>query len=98
MKKLFVILICSLFAGLAGLYTRPSYILVGQLDWLDVVTKGYYVGSLAKFFTQGMIDESFFWVMKFAGSGLALGIIVTFILGEGKGSSKGSKGSKKKKA
>lgn len=92
MKKLIAILLCVIAATGAGLYTRPSYILIGQLNWLDVITKGYNLGSVPKFFTQGMIDESFYWVLKFAGAGLILGIIVSVILG---GGSK-SKSTKKK--
>jgi hypothetical protein len=56
-----------------------------------VLTKGYYVGSLPKLFTQNMIDESFFWVLKFSGIGLLLGIVTSMIL-----NTKTSKKSKKK--
>jgi hypothetical protein len=91
MKKIIVILLCVIVASGAGLYTRPSYILIGQLNWIDVITKGYNLGSVPKFFTQGMIDESFFWVLKFAGVGLLLGIVVSLILGGGSKKAKSSK-------
>jgi hypothetical protein len=93
MRKVIVIFICLLASTGAGLLTRPSYILIGQLNWIDVITKGYNLSVLPKFFSQGMIDESFFWVMKFSAAGLILGIIVALILGGGKKSS-----AKKKKA
>jgi hypothetical protein len=51
-----------------------------------VLTKGYFVGSIQKFFSQGMIDESFYFVMKFTGGGLAAGIILAILFG---GKSKG---------
>lgn len=96
MKKLFVIIICIFAAGLAGIYTRPSYILIGQLNWIDVVTKGYYVGSISRFFTQSMIDDSFNWVLKFAAGGLTTGLLVSFFVGDKKKKSSGS--AKKNKA
>jgi cellobiose-specific phosphotransferase system component IIC len=88
MKKLISIFLCTSAGTLAGLITRPSYTLIGQLNWQDVITKGQFLGSIPKFFTQSMIDESFFWVLKFSGSGLILGVIVSIMLG---GTSKGSK-------
>ncbi len=81
MKKLLSILLCTAAGTLAGTITRPSYTLIGQLNWQDVLTKGYFLGSIPKFFTQSMIDESFFWVLKFAGSGLILGVIISLMLG-----------------
>jgi hypothetical protein len=91
MRKLIAIFICIFVLTSIGLYTRPSYILIGQINWIDVLTKGYYVGSIPKIFTQNMIDESFIWVLKFSGVGLILGIVVSVIL-----NSKAPKKSKKK--
>lgn len=89
MKRILVISLCVLFAAAAGLYTRPSYILIGQLDWKDVLTKGYFVSTIPKFFTASMLDESFFWVLKFAGAGLILGLIIAlFFMGSIKVKSK----------
>jgi hypothetical protein len=93
MKRFLAILLCVLFFVFAGLYTRPSYILIGQLNWIDVLTKGYFLGSVRQLFTQGMVDESFFWVLKFSAAGLFLGILMAFLI-----DSKKSKKSKKKKA
>jgi len=90
MKKFLSILLCTITGTTAGVITRPSYTLIGQLNWQDVLTKGYFLGSIPKFFTQSMIDESFFWVMKFSGSGLILGVVLALML------SGGSKASKKK--
>ena len=89
-----MILICFLAAAGAGLLTRPSYLLVGQLNWMDVLTKGYYVGSISRFFTQSMIDESFFWVLKFGAAGIVLGLVLTMISSDSKSAGK----TKKKKA
>ena len=86
MKRLFIILITIILSTAIGLYLRPSYILIGQLNWYNVLTKGYFVGSIQKFFSQGMIDESFYFVMKFTGGGLAAGIILAILFG---GKSKG---------
>lgn len=96
MKKIIVILICIFAAGFAGIYTRPSYILIGQLNWLDVISKGYYVGSVARFFTQSMIDDSFMWVLKFVAGGFTTGLLVSFFVGDQKKKSQSK--SKKKKA
>jgi hypothetical protein len=95
MKKFLIILILTTIATAIGLYFRPSYTLVGQLDWFNVLTKGYFVGSFSKFFTQGLIDDSFFYVMRFSGAGLVIGLIACFFSGK-KGSSQSS-GQKKKK-
>ncbi len=91
MKKLIIILLTTILATAAGLYFRPSYTLIGQLDWLNVLTKGYFVGSFQKMFTQGMLDESFMFVMYFTGGGFLLGLILAFMIG-----GKSSKGSAKK--
>jgi len=93
MKKIILLILSLVTFTSIGLYTRPSFIMVGKLDWLDVLTKGYFVGSFTKFFTQGMIDESFYWVGKFTLVGLVFGLISIFLLG---GSSKGSSKAKKK--
>ncbi len=91
MKKILIILIVTVVATAVGLYFRPSYALIGQLDWWNVLTKGYFVGSLSAFFSQGFLDESFFYVMRFTGAGLVVGILMAMVLGKGK-----SKGSSKK--
>lgn len=88
MRKILSILLCTTTGVIAGLITRPSYTLIGQLNWQDVITKGYFLGSIPKFFTQSMIDESFFWVLKFAVSGLVLGTVVAFMLAGGTKASK----------
>ncbi len=94
MKKIVIILVFTIAATALGLYFRPSYPLVGQLDWWNVLTKGYFVGSIAGFFSQGFLDESFWYVMRYTGGGLASGAIVSLFIG-GK-SSKASAGKKKK--
>ena len=93
MKKLLIVLFVAALATATGLYFRPSYALVGQFDWWNVLTKGYFVGSIAGFFTQGLIDESFWFVMRFTGGGFVAGILLSMM---GGGSSKGSSGKKKK--
>ena len=93
MKKLFVILLTVVTATAAGLYFRPSYPLIGQLDWWNVLTKGYFVGSLAGLFSQGFLDESFWFVMRFTAGGLVAGVFLVMVAG---GSSKGSTSKKKK--
>ncbi len=92
MKKFFIILIVTLIATAVGLYYRPSFTFIGQLDWLNVLTKGYFVGSFKQFFSQGMIDESFMFVMRFTVGGLVGGIVLATMLG-----GKKSAGSKSKK-
>ena len=92
MKKIIIILLVTLLATATGLYFRPSFALIGQLDWWNVLTKGYFVGSFAGFFSQGFIDESFWFVMRFTGVGFVAGVLLTMIAGGGK-----SKGSAKKK-
>lgn len=73
-----------LFLGIAigtgfGLYTRPSFFMIGQLNWLNVLTKGYFVGSFEGFFSQGMLDESFYHVLKFQGIGVAGAILILIL-------------------
>ena len=87
MKRLIIIFIITTIATGVGLYLRPSYFMIGQIDWLKVLTKGYFVGSFSKFFSQGFIDESFYFVMRFTGGGLLGGIILSMFLKSGKKSS-----------
>lgn len=93
MKRLIIILTITILATAAGLYFRPTFFMVGQLDWFNVLTKGYFVGSFSKLFTQGMIDESFFYVMRFTAGGLVAGLLLSVFAG-GK---KAKKSSAKKK-
>ena len=89
----------GLVAGSAfGLITRPSFFLVGQLNWINVLSKGYFVGPIEGFFSQGMIDESFFYVLKFQaiGVGSAFLLIMLFSAFAKKGKGK-EKSAKKKK-
>ena len=79
--KIILIFIGVLIGTLAGLYTRPSFFMVGQLNWLNVLTKGHFMGPIEGFFGQGMIDESFFHVLKFQGAGLVLAIIILVVMG-----------------
>lgn len=81
MKKLIIILLVTLGATAIGLYFRPSLTLIGQLDWWNVLTKGYFMGSVEGFFSQGFIDDSFWFVMRFTGAGLLLGILFAFMAG-----------------
>ena len=90
MKRIIIILLVTVLSTFVGLYFRPSYLLIGQLDWLNVLTKGYFVGSLSKFFSQGFIDESFYFVMRFTAGGLVGGLLMSMM-------SKSSKSSGKKK-
>lgn len=94
MKKIILILLITALATAGGLYFRPSYPLIGQLDWWNVLTKGYFVGSFSAFFSQGLIDESFWYVMRYTGGGLAVGILAGLMAGKGK--SKASSAKKKK--
>ncbi len=80
MKKFLIILISTLLATAAGLYFRPSFALIGQLDWYNVLTKGYFVGSFQQLFTQGMIDESFMFVICFTAGGLVMGIVIALMM------------------
>ncbi len=93
MKRIFLILLVTLIFTSIGLYFRPSYFVIGQLDWFNVMTKGYFVGSLPKFFSQGFIDESFYFVMKFTAGGIVVGFLISMVLG--KKSSKKRAGKKK---
>lgn len=81
----------TLVSTAVGLYFRPSYLLIGQLDWVNVLTKGYFVGSIPKFFSQGFLDESFYFVMKFTAGGLVGGFMLSLLTGGKKGSGKKSK-------
>ena len=45
MKSFFILLIGVIIGTVAGLLTRPSFFLVGQLDWMNVLSKGYFVGA-----------------------------------------------------
>ena len=91
MKRLIIIFIITSIATGIGLYLRPSYFMVGQLDWLKVLTKGYFVGSFSRFFTQGYIDESFYFVMRFTAGGLVGGFFLSMFFGSGKNSSSAKK-------
>lgn len=93
MKRIFIILFVTALSTALGLYFRPSYFLIGQLDWFNVLTKGYFVGSFSRFFSQGFLDESFFFVMRFTGGGLVGGFLVSLMMG---GKAKKSSGKKKK--
>lgn len=92
MKRIIIILLVTVLSTLVGLYFRPSYMLIGQLDWVNVLTKGYYVNSFSKLFSQGYIDESFYFVMRFTGGGLVGGLLLSML-----GTAKGAKSSAKKK-
>jgi hypothetical protein len=82
MKKILIILIVTAVATAVGLYFRPTYPLIGQLDWWNVLTKGYFVGALSGAFSQGFLDESFFYVMRFTGVGFVVGIFMAVLLGK----------------
>jgi hypothetical protein len=91
MKKIIVILLVIIASTSVGLYFRPSFFLVGKLDWFNVLTKGAFEKPLSTFFSQGYIDESFWFVMKFSGGGLLFGILLSFFVGGGVKSSKPKK-------
>nr|BDT27369.1 hypothetical protein BHI3_08350 [Bacteriovorax sp. HI3] len=93
MKKIIIILLLTVAATALGLYFRPSYPLIGQLDWWNVLTKGYFVGAVSGFFSQGFLDESFWYVMRYTMGGLIVGLMIAMAFG---GKSSGS--AKKKKA
>jgi hypothetical protein len=63
-----------------GLYFRPTYFLIGQLDWVNVLSKGQFVGFFSRIFTQNFLDESFYFVMKFMMAGLLGGFLMTMLL------------------
>jgi hypothetical protein len=94
MKRLIFILTITILSTALGLYLRPSYFLIGQMDWMNVLTKGYFVGSFSRFFSQGFLDESFYFVLQFTGGGLIGGILLSMMM-SGK---KGKKSSAKKRA
>lgn len=87
MKRIIIILLVTILATVAGLYFRPSYLLIGQMDWFNVLTKGYFVGSFSGFFSQGFLDESFYFVMRFTGGGLVGGFLMSLMTGGAKKSS-----------
>lgn len=77
----FLLIILGITAGtVLGLYTRPSFFMIGQLNWVNVLTKGYFVGSFEGLFTQAMLDESFLHVLKFQGIGLVIAILLVLIM------------------
>ncbi|MDD4974755.1 MAG: hypothetical protein PHY93_10420 [Bacteriovorax sp.] len=91
MKRIILILLVTIISTAVGLYFRPSYILIGQLDWLNVATKGYFVGSFSKFFSQSFLDESFYFVMRFTAGGLVGGFLFSKMFGGKKSSGKKKK-------
>ena len=84
MKKIFIILLITAVATAVGLYFRPSFAVIGQLDWWNVLTKGYFVGTFSGLFSQGYIDESFWYVMRFTMGGLIVGLIFAMMSGGSK--------------
>ncbi len=95
MKRLIIILTVTILSTAVGLYFRPSYFMIGQLDWINVLSKGYFAGSFSKFFSQGLLDESFYFVMRFTGGGLLGGILLSLATG-GKAKKSAASGKKKK--
>ena len=91
MKKFFIFLICLAGSTGLGLYLRPSYPLIGQLNWQDVLTKGYFQSSVKTFFNQGFIDESFWYVFRFTSGGIILGLVLVMFLGGSKAKAKTKK-------
>lgn len=91
MKKFLIIVLITVIATAVGLYYRPSYTLIGQLDWINVLTKGYFVGSVSGFFSQGYLDESFWYVMRYTMGGLIVGMILMSVVGGKKSSGKSKK-------
>lgn len=81
MKRIILILILTIISTAVGIYFRPSYLVIGQLNWFDVLTKGYFVGSFSSFFSQGFLDESFYFVMRFTAGGLIGGFLLSFFAG-----------------
>lgn len=96
MKKIIIILLVTLLATAAGLYYRPSYPLIGQLDWWNVLTNGYFVGSIEGAISKGFLEESFFYVMRFTAGGFVAGVLLAMITGKSKSKSKSSVKPKKK--
>lgn len=91
MKKILIIILVTAIATATGLYFRPSYSLIGQLDWVNVLTKGYFVGAISGFFSQGYIDESFWYVMRYTMGGLIVGLMMAMFMGGSKSSGKSKK-------
>jgi hypothetical protein len=91
MKRIFFILIVTLISSAVGLYFRPSYLLIGQLDWINVISKGHLLGAISKFFSQNFLDESFYFVMRFTAGGLVGGFLLTFMGGKKASKSKKNK-------
>lgn len=87
MKKILIALLVTVIATATGLYFRPSYPVIGQLDWVNVLTKGYFVSSFSAFFSQGFLDESFWYVMRYTMGGLIAGLLLMSLAGGGKKSS-----------
>ncbi len=90
MKKIIIVLLTTIVATAVGLYFRPSFTLIGQLDWWNVLTKGYFVGSFSALFSQSYIDESFWYVMRYSMGGLIFSLILVVMVG-GKSSSPAKK-------
>lgn len=78
--KFFIILLGLVIGTGYGLFTRPNYFIIGQLDWKNVLTKGYFVGKFEGLLTRSMIDESFYHVLKFQSIGLAVAIGVIILI------------------
>lgn len=91
MKKILIVILVTAIATGTGLYFRPSYSLIGQLDWVNVLTKGYNVGTVSGFFSQGYIDESFWYVMRYTMGGLIVGLMLAMFMGGSKSSGKSKK-------
>lgn len=91
MKKILIVILVTAIATATGLYFRPSYSLIGQLDWVNVLTKGYNVGTVSGFFSQGYIDESFWYVMRYTMGGLIVGLMLAMFMGGSKSSGKSKK-------
>ncbi|MBY0414967.1 MAG: hypothetical protein K2Q18_12425, partial [Bdellovibrionales bacterium] len=83
-----IILLVTILATGTGLYYRPSYPLVGQLNWWNVLTNGYFMGTIQGILTKSFIEESFFYVMRYTAGGVIAGVILAMVTG--KGSSKKS--------
>ena len=97
MKKITTILLVTLLATAAGLYFRPSYPLIGQLNWWNVLTNGYFVGSIEGLVSKSFLEESFMFVMRFTAGGLIAGIILAMMSGKSKSKSKSAAKPKPKK-
>jgi hypothetical protein len=91
MKKIFIVILVTAIATASCLYFRPSYSLIGQLDWVNVLTKGYFLGTVPGFFSQGFIDESFWYVMRYTMGGLIAGMMLMMFMGGSKSSGKSKK-------